>query len=85
VLKQGGRFLLTIPYGKVGVAHPLGRTYDSERLGRLLAGWIVLEKCHWHLDNAGKWFQVPEQKGRLTVGGGVNIVLLDLLNDGGSG
>ncbi len=86
VLKLGGHFLLTLPYGTGGDANPLGRIYDRARLRRLLAGWAVQEQCYWRLDGTGTWHQVHEEEaGRTVAPGGVAIALLDVVNGGDPG
>ncbi len=86
VLRPKGHLLLTIPYGRPGGANPLGRTYDRQRLHRLLTGWVVEEEWYWRLDTAGVWHQVPEEEAGHTVApGGLAIALLDVVNGERSG
>lgn len=85
VLKPEGHLLLTIPYGAGGSANPLGRTYDRERLSRLLTRWAVQEQCYWRLDGAGVWHQVPDEEAGRTAAPGLAIALLDVVNGEGYG
>ncbi len=82
VLKPGGRFLLTIPYGKGGIVRPATRIYDRERLQRLISGWTPVDERYWYLDRSGQWQQVSEEvAGQTPTVGGTCVALLELVND----
>jgi SAM-dependent methyltransferase len=79
VLRPRAPFLLTVPYGTGGLVRPLERVYNRQRLGELLAGWMVRDEAYWYLDNGGDWRQVSEEEaGRTRTPGGLAIALLEL-------
>ncbi len=85
ILKPGGRFLLTIPYGSGGVVSPAERVFSRETLGRLIDGWSVQELQFWYLDGEGNWSSVSEaQAGQTRTPGGVCVAMLDLENAKGT-
>ncbi len=62
IVRPGGLFLLTVPYGRVrGAIKPTERIYDNSRLGEILRDWVVRSRVYYQQDNAGKWKQVPEE------------------------
>lgn len=69
ILRPGGSFFLTVPYGRGGkVIKPTERVYDRARLERLLADWTVRNRLWYHQDNGGRWGQVSEEAaGRASV------------------
>lgn len=80
VVRPGGRFLLTVPYGRGGVVRPMERVYSRERLRRLLARWAREDERYWYLDNAGEWHEVSEETAaRTRTPGGVAIAMLELV------
>ncbi len=81
VLKPGGVFFLTIPYGAGGIVKPLERIYNRERLLRLVDGWTLRYASYRYLDNEGLWKEVSEEAaGQTKTPGGVCIALLELIN-----
>ena len=44
VLKKGGRFILTVPFGGAYRVNTLGRTYDWSRLEELCKRWKTIDK-----------------------------------------
>lgn len=82
IVRPGGHFLLTIPYGEGGIVGPAARVYDRKRLDRLLSGWQIQDEHYWYLDNAGIWHEVPEElAARTQTPGGSCVALLNLVSD----
>jgi SAM-dependent methyltransferase len=81
VLKSGGIFLVTVPYGVGGIVRPSERVYDRTRLQRLVRGWSIRRATYYFLDNDGAWHEVSEEiAGRTKTPGGVCVALLELVN-----
>jgi SAM-dependent methyltransferase len=81
ILKPGGIFLLTLPYGKGGIVRPTERVYNSTMLSRLLEGWKVSEVLYQYVDNEGVWHEVSEEVAGCTkTPGGVCVALVELNN-----
>jgi SAM-dependent methyltransferase len=79
IVRAGGRFVLTIPYGIGGIVKPPERIYDKARLDRLTEGWKTLHRRFHHLDGEGRWHEVEEAAAaRTRTPGGVTVALLDL-------
>lgn len=53
ILKKGGAFLLTAPYGRCAIT-PMHRVYDKTRLGRLVKGFHI-ENIQYFLKNDDYW------------------------------
>lgn len=70
-LKNGGRLLLTVPYGIKDVL-PINKLYNSQRLKALLQDFVVIEKVFLKFDNKwGLWLEVDEAEAAKT----------DMIND----
>lgn len=55
LIKPSGVMLLTIPVGKDAVFAPLTRVYGSQRLPKLLAGYLVEKEEFWVKDWENRW------------------------------
>ena len=60
ILRPGGHFLLTIPYGKGQSVKPLLRVYAKSRLRRLFHHWKIEEEIYYTFER-GYWVTVPQQ------------------------
>ncbi len=79
IVRAGGRFILTIPYGIGGIVKPAERIYDRARLERLTEGWETVYRRFHHLDEKGRWHEVEEvAASRTRTPGGVTVALLEL-------
>jgi SAM-dependent methyltransferase len=79
IVRAGGRFILTIPYGIGGIVKPAERIYDKARLDRLTEVWEIVHRRFHHLDEEGYWHEVDEaQAARTRTPGGVTVALLEL-------
>jgi SAM-dependent methyltransferase len=82
VLKPGGIFLFTVPYGLGGVIRPFERVYSRARLQELVDNWAVRYVAYHYLDQEGAWHEIPEElASRTKTPGGVCIALLELVNE----
>lgn len=61
VLKRGGRFLATVPFGQ-GSGRPAQRLYDRARLDRLLHGFHIVERGYGVRDGDTWSFTLDEQR-----------------------
>ncbi len=68
VLKHGGRFLATVPFGQ-GYGRPAQRLYDRARLDRLLHGFRVVERGYGVRDGETWSFTLDEQRAEQTDSG----------------
>jgi len=79
IVRAGGRFILTIPYGVGGIVKPPERIYDRARLDRLTEGWETVHRRFHHLDEEGRWHEVDEaEAARARTPGGVTVALMEL-------
>ena len=53
ILRPGGTFLCTLPYGVGQLVKPLHRIYDRSRLEKLLHGWKIQDEMYYVLGNDG--------------------------------
>lgn len=84
ILRPGGLFLLTVPYGRGGVVKPMERIYSRSRLAMLTDGWSVRDRAFFQIDDGGTWHEVTEEVAAQTpTPGGVAVALLELAPDGG--
>jgi len=61
ILRPGGFFFLTVPYGRGRkVIKPTERVYDKARLEGMLVDWAVRERLYYARDNGERWHQVSE-------------------------
>jgi SAM-dependent methyltransferase len=61
LMKPGGVMLLTIPVGQDAVFAPLHRAYGSERLPRLLEGYLVENEEYWVKNDQNAWVLTSKQ------------------------
>lgn len=61
ILGSGGKFLLTVPYGRGQLVKPLQRTYDKFRLQELLSQGRIEEEVYYILDNEEGWVTASEE------------------------
>lgn len=81
VLRPGGIFLVTVPFGVGGIVRPTERVYSATMLSRLLEGWRISEVRYQYLDNEGLWHEVSaEVAGHTKTPGGVCVALVELGN-----
>jgi SAM-dependent methyltransferase len=79
IVRTGGRFILTIPYGSGGIVKPPERIYDKARLDRLTQGWEIVHGRFHHLNEQGYWHEVDEaEAARTRTPGGVTVALLEM-------
>jgi SAM-dependent methyltransferase len=79
VLKPGGRFLATVPFGR-GTAPAGQRLYDRARLDRLSTGFRVIERGYGVRDDDAWSFTLDEPRAEPTEGNAlVNAVCLLVL------
>ena len=55
VLKPGGRFLVTVPFGKAGVSRRGWRVYDAAALALLLRDFEVRTACYFRGTDRSHW------------------------------
>lgn len=60
LMKPGGMMLLTIPIGQDAVFLPMCRIYGTERLPRVLEGYVVEKEAFWVKDDQNRW--IPAKK-----------------------
>ncbi|MBI3636868.1 MAG: DUF268 domain-containing protein [Candidatus Rokubacteria bacterium] len=78
VTARGGRFLLTVPFGRA-VTMPGHRVYDRDRLTRLIEGWDVEELVCVRREGPTSW--LPAAPGDAeTVDSSVNAAAVALVN-----
>ena len=66
VLRPGGSFIMTVPYGPEAVVDGGHRIYNKTRLKELLSGWTVNSAKYYALDKTGCWRSVSEEKASQT-------------------
>jgi SAM-dependent methyltransferase len=55
LLRAGGAFVLTLPFGRAEVVGSLHRVYDGAQLDRLVQGWDRVEERYFWRDESGIW------------------------------
>ena len=82
LLRNGGRIILSAPFGKSGVCYydgvPLHRIYDYQRLKNLLSG-LRIEKSLYLVKEDQAWVQVSLEEAEKVDGLHVGEVLADVL------
>jgi SAM-dependent methyltransferase len=79
ILRPGGIFLVTVPYGEGKIIKPMERIYDRARLEQLFSGWEKSDEAYYRQDSGGRWQPVPEEVAARTKSpGDVAIALLEL-------
>ena len=61
LMKPDGIMLLTIPVGCDAVFMPLHRVYGSERLPKLLSGYVVENEQYWVKNDRNEWVLIDRQ------------------------
>lgn len=61
LLRHDGIMLLTVPIGQDAVFAGSHRVYGSERLPRLLSGYIVDKEEYWVKDENNRWVEVSRE------------------------
>lgn len=62
ILRRGGRFLVTLPYGKEKRQTTLNRVYDEDSLEELFSDWEIKDMVFYSQDSEGFWIPVAEEK-----------------------
>jgi SAM-dependent methyltransferase len=60
ILKQGGRLLMTVPFGRAKIVGSSHRVYDAATLSSLLSGLEVVKKEFYVKDRSGYWIECRE-------------------------
>jgi SAM-dependent methyltransferase len=80
ILRPGGQFFVTVPYGRGGLIRPIQRVYDFDRLRMVVQGWGILHEHYHQLDRNGVWHEVSEESARATGKHGSAVAMLTLVN-----
>lgn len=80
IIRPGGTFLVTVPYGQRAIVHPLHKVYDKAWLKDLFADWRIKNEIYYAYDEEGYWEIVPEEVAALVdnKSGEEAIALLEL-------
>ncbi len=62
ILRDGGRLLVTLPYGKEKRQTTLNRVYNRDSLVELFSDWEIQDKVIYSQDSEGIWVPVVEEE-----------------------
>ena len=81
IIRPGGNFLVTVPYGQRTIIRPLHKVYDKAWLKALFADWKIKNEIYYVHNEEGYWEIVPEEVAALVVNksGEEAVALLELL------
>jgi SAM-dependent methyltransferase len=61
IIRPGGTFLVTVPYGKRVIIRPLHKVYDKAWLRELFLDWRIKDEIYYVRNENGYWEAVPEK------------------------
>jgi len=65
IIRPGGTFLVTVPYGQRALVHPLHKVYDKAQLKELFGAWRTKQEIYYARDEEGYWEIVTEEEAAL--------------------
>ncbi len=61
IIRPGGTFLVTVPYGQRAIIRPLHKVYDKAWLRELFLDWRIKDEIYYICNEDGYWEAAPEK------------------------